>query len=596
MINTREIDIDIEFPATEVGLVLMQPFVSLSAQEPFTWTGTPRATQLQAISQVLALAKAPNHGAPKTHFTLFPEYSICGLDGVRLIQASVSGADWPNGTVVIGGVDGLSSQEIQTLRDEPATDIALDGAAAVPHDKWVNCTVTWVKDSRGNVRRWIQPKIHPAWPENNIAYARMHEGRTVYVFKGRFSNTVPCRFLSLICFDWIGLLGGRRIVDRLMDSLNTAWQGSSNELHWLFVLQHNPSPNHRDFLNNAVDFFNDRAQFPCVEKSHCAVVMANTASSLAPGGDGRGGFSSFLFSPAAQLDNSGCPPTYTVTNKIRKAVLDRVKDAAFRESGSCAHSIRHKVPRFIPGGTPARTQLLEIASVNPLAVGGACPRTPGGEVPAAVKWTGDSLDRIQSLSTRFPEAPLAGELQPKHISNATQIAALNGGTLATRIRLASCRRECARPVNPAPFPVADDWATRETDGLAHVLDVVSMISTSTDIEIQATPGHATLRDRAITVVAVRGDSHEDCRRYFDTIFERLPREGVLLVTRDNDNSPPTLRDRRITEGPERGAGAEPSITDPASGIRHIGFRALHDSFLAAPDIASLRGQVNGFLS
>jgi hypothetical protein len=35
----------------------------------------------------------------------------------------------------------------------------------------------WVKDANGSLERWIQPKLHPAWPEMNISHQHMFRGK-----------------------------------------------------------------------------------------------------------------------------------------------------------------------------------------------------------------------------------------------------------------------------------------------------------------------------------------------------------------------------------------------------------------------------------
>ena len=67
------------------------------------------------------MARAASHGAPKTHFTLFPEYSIPGLEGIAFVHAAISAPDWQNGTIVIGGADALSKPDFATLAGAPNT-------------------------------------------------------------------------------------------------------------------------------------------------------------------------------------------------------------------------------------------------------------------------------------------------------------------------------------------------------------------------------------------------------------------------------------------------------------------------------------------
>jgi hypothetical protein len=94
---------------------MMQPFLKLTPTEPYRCAYDARQTQLESIQQTLKVAALADHGAGITHFTIFPEYSIPGMDGVRLIEAAITDDDWPCGTVVIGGIDALDSEAYTEL-------------------------------------------------------------------------------------------------------------------------------------------------------------------------------------------------------------------------------------------------------------------------------------------------------------------------------------------------------------------------------------------------------------------------------------------------------------------------------------------------
>lgn len=215
MVHIETIDLSprgVTLPSDRVGMVIAQPHLpstSLSSEEPYQCTEQAKPQQLAVLTETLAVARAVHHGAPKTHFTIFPEYSIPGLDGVALVEAALRADDWPNGTIVIGGTDALTQAQYVQLLQGGAThvDATRNGVDRVETNQWVNCAITWVRGADGSLERWIQPKLYPAWPEMNISYQHMFRGSSVYLFKGRLENSAPYRFGTLVCFDWIATVG-----------------------------------------------------------------------------------------------------------------------------------------------------------------------------------------------------------------------------------------------------------------------------------------------------------------------------------------------------------------------------------------------------
>ncbi len=254
MLEIEEVPLDITIPNHEVGMVIMQPFVELTTdREPYRWQAEKKNMQIKRIVRTLEIAKQVKHGCEKTHFTIFPEYAIPGLQGVREIQDILKNKSWNNGTIVVGGIEGLTKDEYSTLCNADITQVhEKNKADRVRDDQWVNCCITWVKQQDGTLRKWIQPKLIPSWLEKNITCNSMFRGNSVYLFKGKFENGVDYCFLFLICFDWIGQIGFSEGIWAVLSEVNTHWANSDRkDINSIFVLQHNPEPNHCDFLENA---------------------------------------------------------------------------------------------------------------------------------------------------------------------------------------------------------------------------------------------------------------------------------------------------------------------------------------------------------
>ena len=126
MINVQSVDLGsagIVLPADKVGVVIAQPHVCLSETEPFLWPSALRPDALATIKRTLAIAREASHGLDKTHFTVLPEYSIPGVQGVQLIESELAKADWPCGAVIIGGVHALSNAEYADILSWPGSHV-----------------------------------------------------------------------------------------------------------------------------------------------------------------------------------------------------------------------------------------------------------------------------------------------------------------------------------------------------------------------------------------------------------------------------------------------------------------------------------------
>jgi hypothetical protein len=183
-------------------MVIVQPHLLLTAVEPYRCAAQAKPRQLAMLSETLEVARAVRHGASKTHFTVFPEYSIPGPEGIALVETALQAPNWPNGTIVIGGTDALSKAEFTSLANTPGThlDVTNNNLARIAGNAWINCGITWVKAENGTVERWLQPKLSPAWPERNVHYQDMFHGNSVFIFKGHHTiSLLLARLLRLDC-------------------------------------------------------------------------------------------------------------------------------------------------------------------------------------------------------------------------------------------------------------------------------------------------------------------------------------------------------------------------------------------------------------
>lgn len=598
MVAIEEIDLGalgVHFPRGEVGMVVAQPFVDIEAdfihEEPFTWTEQSKVRALECIDATLAVSLNAPQGAGKTHFTVFPECMLPGLEGVDRVTQAMQAEAWPVGTVVIGGIDGLTrDQFVQLIQRPNTTHDAVNNPLNLIHDNhWVNCSVTWVKLPSGEVLSWVQPKLSPARIELDVTYMSMYQGRSVYVFKGRYSNVVASyRFATLLCFDWIAKIGEKRVWEWLFEGLTKVAgpDGAQIPFTWLFIAQCNPAPSHASFMGQVPAFF-EQDSYPQVNRDETCLVMANVAGKAGPGRANRFGQSAVIVTPN-RFSVPDCMPTYCNGGPPGRpgAPLENLRDALFRESGACIHSFLVIHPSSLSPGSAGYRFPLREAMVHPLN-GVVDPRAPGGTVPAVVKWVNDELDDpSKSLASAHAHAPLRAMASAAHMRTVNELRKLKDKGLDVTVRIATARIEKPKAKKRSP----DEWDTGEGQALKHllhtfaILDVAQYPPTFHGLGSQATVVRG---DSSMEVIAISGPSHEDCDKH---VLARLPahKGRLLLVSRDDENTPWDARFQRIYDQVPDEPSRESKFTEPTSAIVRLGYRDVMDAYRGAANETELK--------
>lgn len=546
-------DIDVEFSQDAVQMLLYQPHIEfeMPVSEPFRIATARKANHLDAIRRVLDCTASVNPS-----FVMLPEYSVPGVSGIELIHAAATDAAFPNNTVLIAGIDGLSKSEygaaIEVLGERAAVNTG-NQPDRIEDDKWVNCSIAWVKDRAGAVRAWVQPKIAAAWPEESACHLQMFRGRSVNMFQGAFDNGVRCRFASLLCYDWIGRdsTDGQSVPQQFLGQLNSDWVGDEKKVHWLFLLQHNEKPNHFTFTSATRDFLTDNRSYPCVDRSQTALVCVSTARDEKPDSERKHGFTSIVFAPGVPFNaNSSCPPTITSKAKNLDAAreLGTCQDFVFREMRECIHRCEVRVPSFVRRDNSDR-RLPVTGEVYSLSEDLNDPRRPNGPVPAAVKWMNDQLDKCcsPSLSERY----FCNTFHEENIFSAET-------DITSRYR-----RLPGKDAEQAIYDSTatdyhsniDDWDDPERMSLSHIRDSLSLCASGVQLDTESASFHACCDASGVELLAIRGRSHEECRTHFEKKC-RQPHGPVLLILRDEENTQVSEAELMKFYDKERGTGVK----------------------------------------
>ena len=592
MIDVEQITVNVRMPSDEVRIVAMQPFIKFHSanEEPFRWSNGAVDVQLAAIRRTLDIAQN-GFGGRSANFTLFPEYAIPGIVGAVLINDRISAEEWPDESITIAGVHGIPKAEYRELCNVLTAHVSQSNAPnSVPANQWVNCCVIWVKDREGMVQKWVQPKVRPAWLEMNVPCSDMFCGSNVYVFECQYEPSgLPCRFVTLICFDWVASAAGATVCQELLAKLTELRTPELTPLDWVFVIQHNPNPNHPSFLNSTYRFLTDGNTYPFVERDKAIVVHANTAVSPRPARTGSGGFSACVFSPSAQLDCNSCRPTVCMQPRSLRAsnILERCKDVVFREMGECIHAFTVRVPRFVTPDATDRTYPLPLAHVH-ATCDSIDPRLSGGPVPAAVKWVSDSLDGVKRLSaTALAGCALKAKAETIEPAFINAMRPSDGHVASNSVNWAACsfsHKEVSRNENRRLN--ADLWGANEAAALEHVLHFLTSLGLAYSLEFKGAVLHGALQldEGFVQVVAIRGYTYEDCRLHYDKHIPHQGADPVLVIALSRYHYVPMPEEFLRFDEPAR-----------ERGLAFLDYTTLVTNCRKAADSNTLKGHLDDFL-
>ncbi|MGB9232873.1 MAG: hypothetical protein WCC04_00535 [Terriglobales bacterium] len=345
-----------------------QPFLELQGTGAgYRLTEVCAARQRSILRSVYA--KAIESG---TQFCVFPEFSM-PLDMVAETNAALNDNRWPTNSIFISGVAPLSVIEFNGLAAAPGTT-APGTPIAVGAAEFVNCVCVWLKNAQGDVKRVLQPKLHPSRPEQ--ATQGMYEGDSVYLFQ---TNVVS--FCCLICFDCISI----DLDEFISKGTHNVRDGDSKNLHLVFVLEYNLRPEHVDFIS-----FAERILVPHNPKLNtgigAAVAFVNTAHKT----HGRAvvenfGRSSLCYIRRGSWNPCGAdgPLNLVPSTFAMESIGNTLLRVRFREDGAALHTFRYFIPSLLGPNAGETKYPIETARVHKIDSNGTC--EAGNIIPALPK-------------------------------------------------------------------------------------------------------------------------------------------------------------------------------------------------------------------
>ena len=585
MVQIKVVDLSglgVQLPESSVRMVVAQPYLGdavLTPQEPYRVATEATERHLDIVKTTIDVATER-----KASFTVIPEYSVPGLDGIALIEDRLGSEAWRSGAILIGGIDGLSKEEYASVIEADHTCVDdVNGNESVEDDQWVNCCITWIKSRDGRLLRWVQPKLWPAGPEQSTHHQRMFKGKSMFLFRGPRTNGEVFTFGTMICFDWIAPTNPTP-AQRFLEEAHRRAGGFQIPITWVFVIQHNEKPSHFEFLKRVVDFFRDESH-PNATRTDTCLIFANTAGRGNPGSCRTHGTSGLVLSPRAPIKTKGGLPTFAHDGRRYRGenrgmlVGARCADVVLREHGECIHSFDQINPSRVQLGAAGKSFAVDNAAVH-TARGGHHILAPGTPVAAAVKWVNDQLDDI-------------GMTMPAHAAQLKQELKSNRETVVTALRSGDSKDldVMVRLATPGSSKNPDNWGEAQGDGLSHVvcsLQIMAMGGKLVSVGMDKVHGVVCWKGQCFDVMAVRGETHKECVEHVLAGSGRRQRRHLLLVSRDADNTPRDRREGNILQTRKPALGAERRYTDGRNPSRHLGYQniiGILGSAVTANDVA-----------
>jgi hypothetical protein len=515
MVRVIELATGLSFaPAERLRMLWGQPHLQLQGTgTTYRLTLDCAERQRRHLRRVYELATSTG-----SQFVVFPEFSM-PLDMVAETDLAISAPGWPRNSIFAVGLAPASVDEFRSL----ATHENVIAATPIPEGspaEFVNSCCIWLTRSDGSVSKVLQAKLKPSRPEQ--ATQGMYEGDIVYLLRSDLLN-----FVFLICFDCIGI----RLTELVSALTHEVRDGDSKNLQLLTVLEHNPRPEHGDFLG-----FAEHLIVPGTSKLNTGLNTAVAFVNSAHAKSGRTvtadfGRSAICYlrrpnwnAPGATGPLNVIPSTFALENTGNTLVRIR-----FREDGPALHTFTYFIPSLLGPGAGETKYPIQEAHYCKLEPDGA---VSGGRPIAALKkvvadWLGTAP---QSGDARFEGSnkEVTRELRSSFTQFTELVAGCGGDRLEAAITLLlSSYVDAARPgkYNPDWWQSSpDNWVIdSHGQGILELASVCALLGLLSTVELQACDPSHTCKLGQLLVTVLDGNNIKSCFHMRDVYLRWLKR-------------------------------------------------------------------------
>lgn len=230
------------------------------------------------VRPILEMAAAGESRFDRTRFVVFPEGSIPFKYKDEIVRL-IDNRSPPNTVILFGFEHILFKQYCELLSDyrafnEEAYELVGKERRRVEEDRPVNCCLIAVKDDAGRLHCYVEAKTHPFIGEEFLDQPHdLYRGRHLYLFRSSLS---ALNFMVLICLDYIYRDRHDSNALAVIRRANELYYTERQQLDFLFVIQCNPKPEHKVFVDTTIGFYGEHLIFTPGVK-HGATVLLNTS-------------------------------------------------------------------------------------------------------------------------------------------------------------------------------------------------------------------------------------------------------------------------------------------------------------------------------
>ena len=263
MVEIVEKSIPLRIPLEENCPILLAQLPNRLRHHHFLYQVADPDRKWAMVRPILEMS-APGEGhSDRARFVAFPEGSIPFGYKDEILQ--IIEDRFSSNTVVILGFEHIHFRQYGKLLNEyrafneEAYELVIKERNAVEEERPVNCCLIAVKGDSGRLQCYVQAKTHPFIGEEFLDQPHdLYKGRYVYLFRSSLS---PVNFMVLICLDYIyrDRHGSNAIT--IIRKANELFYKHRQQLDLLFVIQCNPKPEHKVFLDTTVGFYGEHLIF-----------------------------------------------------------------------------------------------------------------------------------------------------------------------------------------------------------------------------------------------------------------------------------------------------------------------------------------------
>lgn len=307
MVEIIEKSIPLRIPLEENCPILLAQLPNRLRYQHFLYQVANPDQKWAMVKPVLAMAASKEGRFDRTKFMAFPEASIPFRYKDEILQL-IHDRFPPNTVTILGFEHILFRQYWHLLREyrafnEEAYELVLSERATGDEERPVNWCLIVIKDDTGRLHCYLEAKTHPFFGEEFLDQPHdLYRGRHLYLFRSGLS---PLNFMVLICLDYIyrDRHGSNAIA--IIRKANELFYKERQQLDLLFVIQCNPKPEHKVFLDTTIGFYGEHLIFTPGVKYGATLFLNSSGETVIEGvTSGTFGYSSIVVHRDRRL-----PPT-----------------------------------------------------------------------------------------------------------------------------------------------------------------------------------------------------------------------------------------------------------------------------------------------